>query len=351
MDNQERDRLEKLIVSHVADYRQNEIPKIEVSQVESWLTQFDIIDQPTILAETERFLSRTYISRSVAKAFIAKLVVNKELAGGDPKSFWKDVAFLKLQKTSQSQGDMLTLLNEVLTESFSIPAKQQDSGAKTYVYLDDVCFSGNQIKNDLIQWAEEKNIRDATVHIIVIATYRYGEYYAKNKINATFAPRNITLKFWAMARLENSPGRIPNAEVMWPTKLADDPMVKKWEATFAPGEEYFKPRAPGGQGSTTLFSSEVARETIEQAFLKKGAYIYSLPKNPQRSMRPLGFSALRSPGFGATVVTYRNCPNNAPLVLWWGNPEGGPPLNQWRPLLPRRVRTRDPGADFDVVDI
>ena len=316
MDNQERDRLVKLIVAHIADYRQNEIAIIDAPQVVTWLQQFDAQDQPTILAETERLLSRTYISRAIAKAFVVKLVANKELAGDDPKSFWEDAAFLKLQKSSQSQSDMLTLLNEVLTESFSVSAKQQESAAKTYIYLDDVCFSGNQIKNDLIVWAEEKNIRDANVHIIVIAAYRYGEYYAKREISRVFGPRNIAMKFWALARLENSPGQIQNAEVMsGPTKLPDDPLVKKWEATFAAGESHFIPRVPGGAGSTTLFSSEAARETIEQAFLKKGAYIYSLSKNPQRSMRPLGFSALRSPGFGATVVTYRNCPNNAPLVL------------------------------------
>jgi hypothetical protein len=244
---------------------------------------------------------------------------------------------------------MLGLLNEVLAEKFKIDTASQDSASSTYVYLDDVSFSGNQIKNELSKWAEEKNIQNATVHIIVIAAYRYGEYYIKRELKKSFDARKIAFYFWALKRYQNSPARIADAEVMWPTQLPDETHVNKWKETFAKGEKYFLPRTPGGKGSTELFSSEAARETLEQAFLKKGAYIYSLAKNPTQKMRPLGFSALRTPGFGATLITYRNCPNNAPLVLWWGDPNGNAPLNQWTPLLQRR--TRATGAGFDVADL
>ena len=40
---------------------------------------------------------------------------------------------------------------------------------------------------------------------------------------------------------------------------------------------------------------------------------------------------LESLGFGSLVVTFRNCPNNAPLALWAGDP--------WYPLFPRRTNT------------
>lgn len=261
------------------------------------------------------------------------------------------MGFLRLQSGSQSQTDTLALLNEVIAEKFGLNTACQDSTSNAYVYLDDVAFSGNQIKNDLLQWAKDKNIRNATVHIIVMGVYTYGEYYAKRELKKEFDERKISLHFWASARLENSPGRIADAQVLWPSQLPDEQYVKQWEATLAPHKDYFKPRPPNGKASTTLFSSEVNREVVEQAFLKKGAYIFSLSKNPQASMRPLGFSALRTPGFGATLITYRNCPNNAPLVLWWGDPKGSAPLNQWTPLLQRRPRARIPGADFDVVDL
>jgi hypothetical protein len=351
MDTQERDRLIGLIIGHVADYRQDEIPRVDAARVLSWLQQFEDNDRPIILVETERMLSKTYISRARAKSFIERLAANEELAGDSPKDFWKAVGFLGLQSGSRSQTDMLTLLDEVLADKFGLSTASENSVNNTYVYLDDVSFSGNQIKNDLLQWFEQNKIKDANVQVIVIGVYAYGEYYAKRELRKAFNQRNTRLKFWASVRIENSPNRVKDAGVLWPTQLPNEKYVKQWEATLAPHKDYFIPRPPDGAASTRLFTSEANREVVEQAFLKKGAYIFSLPKNPQASMRPLGFSALRTPGFGATLITYRNCPNNAPLVLWWGDPEGSAPLNQWTPLLQRRPRARGPGADSDVTDL
>lgn len=32
-------------------------------------------------------------------------------------------------------------------------------------------------------------------------------------------------------------------------------------------------------------------------------------------MKPLGYKTYRGLGFGGTIFTYRNCPNNTPLVF------------------------------------
>ena len=351
MDANEQKKLADLVVAHVADYRQDELDRVDAQHVLTWLAQFDEGTRDTILIETERLLGKRYISRVAAKKFIEALATNPKLAGEAPKEFWKGVGFLRLQASSKSQGDMLALLAEVLAEKFGLTTDSQESTNKTFVYLDDLSFSGNQIRNDLSRWVEKNDIRVSSVHVIVMAIHTQGQYYAKRQLLKLFNPRKIRLNFWASFRPENSPLNIKDAEVMWPTHLPDDPLVKKWEASFAAGEQYFNPRPPGGLASTKLFTSEKAREIVEQEFLKKGAYIYSLPQNPTRQMRPLGYSALRTPGFGATVATYRNCPNNAPLVMWWGNPKGNHPLNQWTPLLQRRPRAPDPGAEFDDVDI
>jgi hypothetical protein len=338
MDVNERTQLANSIVAHVADYRIGEIVPINKDRVVTWLNQFDQADQPTILRETERLLGNTYISRTVAKTFIDNLATNEKLTGGDAKTFWSDAGFLRLQSSSRSQADMLNLLGEVLNEKFSLKVDHEESKNSSFVYLDDAVFSGNQIRNDLARWVGEKDIRDATVHVIAMAIYLNGQHYAKTELLKIFSPRNINLEIWSSIRLENRLFNAKEAEVFWPTQLPDEACVNQWKATFPAGQNYFSPRPPAGGPSTTLFSSEESREIIEQAFLKKGAYIYSLPQNPQQSMRPLGYSRLRTPGFGSTLATFRNCPNNAPLVLWWGDPDGRAPLNQWTPLLPRRPR-------------
>jgi hypothetical protein len=348
MDAQERNHLLASIVARAADYRQGEIPPIDEEQVMVWLLQFGQEDRPIILREIERLLRKTYISRQASKTFITNLATNGELTGNAPKAFWETAGLLRLQTSSQSQNDMLALLEEILQEQFGFGAGQEESANRTYVYLDDLSCSGNQIKNDLLRWAEEHEIQNATIHIIVMVLYRGGEYFAGKNLSERLKERNITWKFWASRRLENRRRYAHDAEVFWPTQLPNDEHVDRWRLTLGENNGWFSARPPGGKGSSELFSSEEARDIVEQAFLRGGAYIYSLPQNPAQSMRPLGYSRLRSPGFGSTVITYRNCPNNAPLVLWWGDPNGGAPLNEWIPLLQRRPRAYDAGADFNV---
>jgi hypothetical protein len=53
--------------------------------------------------------------------------------------------------------------------------------------------------------------------------------------------------------------------------------------------------------------------------------------NLNKYQRPLGNMLLETLGFGSLIVTFRNCPNNAPLALWAGDP--------WHPLFPRTTNS------------
>jgi hypothetical protein len=283
------------VVRRVADYRQQEIARVDANYVLKWLQQFEEGDQPIILSETERLLHKTYISRTAAKSWMGKLALNSDLAGNMPKDFWSTSGYLRLQTGSKSQTDMLTLLDEVLSEQFKLSTDSQTSTSNTYLYIDDISFSGNQVKNDLLGWAKKNDIRNAAVHIIVIGVYTNGEYYAKRELKKEFDERKISVRFWASARLQSGIGRIADAGVLWPTKLPDEQYVNQWKATLAPHTDYFKPRPPNGRGSTNLFSSEANREIVEQAFLKKGAYIFSLPKILKLPCDPLGSARFELP--------------------------------------------------------
>jgi hypothetical protein len=88
-------------------------------------------------------------------------------------------------------------------------------------------------------------------------------------------------------------------------------------------------RAGASVGALGNFSSADNRDLLEQEFLVKGAYIRTVCPHLNQYQRPLGNSLLETLGFGTTVVTYRNCPNNAPLVFWAGDP--------WHPLFVRKI--------------
>jgi hypothetical protein len=79
----------------------------------------------------------------------------------------------------------------------------------------------------------------------------------------------------------------------------------------------------------SIFSSEEGRATLEQQFLVAGVKIRRISPYLNEYQRPLGNSVLETLGFGTLIATFRNCPNNAPLALWAGNP--------WHPLFPRRT--------------
>lgn len=336
MDVSERNALVSSIAARLADYRDGQIPRINDARVLTWCNQFDEGDRPTILRETERILSKTYITRAIAQGYVKSLLRDARLVGADPEAFWKSVGFLRIQQTGASQVDMLALLDECLKAEFKgLTAESAASTNQTYLYLDDALFSGTRVKNDINTWAEANDVRDATVLVVCLAAYTGGEWHAKSTLQNSLAARRVKVDFLPRFKLESRRSEARDASVLWLTSVPEnDAHVESWKATLR-RQDWFVPRPPGGRASKSLFSSEESRHIIEQAFFKKGAYIYSLSGNPEEKMRPLGYSNLETPGFGATVTSYRNCPNNAPLVLWWGDPQAQAPLSRWTPLLPR----------------
>ncbi|MBN1545564.1 MAG: hypothetical protein JW902_02780, partial [Syntrophaceae bacterium] len=147
-------------------------------------------------------------------------------------------------------------------------------------------------------------------------------------------------------RIENRKTYRNISEVLWPTTLPDNDMLRKYvseEDKFP-----FEPRKPGGKLINDIFSSEDGRQLLERELLLAGMKIRGYCQNPKKVIRPLGFSAFGL-GFGSMILTFRNCPNNCPLALWWGDPNAAPnhPFNKWYPLLPRKTYSEE--VDFDEI--
>jgi len=329
------------IAAKIADYRTGEIIQPNREHVLRWVGQFDAPMQAELLVETRHFLSRLYVSKTLIEQFIIHLSTNVELTGGNPVTFWSGVGFLDLQYRSQSQRDMLALLSDALHDRFSLNCDRRVSTNARYIYIDDAIFTGNQVLSDLRRWIEHENISDCDVHLVFIGIHKSGFWYARKKLKQIVHSRNIRLHWWRMVEIEDwkKPENVASVSVLWPTHAPDDKYVQRWLAACPDDRERFNPRPHPEQVVPNVnFASENGRELLEQAFLQRGAYIASLPQHGDPHMRPLGYHGLSGPGFGTLLSTYRNCPNNSPLVLWWGHPDAGHPLNQWYPLLPRRTR-------------
>lgn len=343
----ERKSLLASIAETIADYRDGEIDAPTPDHVDRWVRQFSPDVQVPFLGEFAHMLDATYLSRATMSEFFRRQIRHQALAGADPCEFWRKANLLDIQQQGHSQSDICALFGEALKKECGIKSLSEWGKADdAFVYLDDVLFSGSRIGNDLDQWIKTDAPAKGTVHILVMAAYRFGEWKCSERLKeaAVAAKKKLTFHVWAALRLENRMRYEKTSEVLWPAVLPDDAALKSY---MAEEKKFpFKPRTPGGTPEVKLFSSEEGRQLLEREFLMAGMRIRSFSQTPSRALRPLGFSPFGL-GFGATIVTYRNCPNNAPLALWWGDPMASKthPFSKWYPLVPRKTYESEDGFD------
>jgi hypothetical protein len=318
------------IVKTVKDYRVGEIEPIGVEHVLKWSGQFPVADRAIILSELSHVLGQTYVNQKDAKKFLSNLSKNPKLAGDNQKSFWKNTTLLEIQKNGHSQEEMNKLFKSSLLENDFELAK--NGASKNYIYLDDALFTGNRARNDLEIWISEFAPNECSLELIFMITHSSGEWYLSSKIRDAIkkSGKNIKHRIWRALEIENKKSNRNISDVLWPTTLTASSSI------YSGGKFPFEPREAGGDSK--IFSSDAARGRLEQALLEAGMKIRGFSANPSSALRPLGFSPF-GVGFGTTIATYRNCPNNAPLAIWWGDPTAslGHPFRKWLPLLPRKT--------------
>jgi hypothetical protein len=333
-----RRRLLASIANSIEDYRAGEIVKPSPDHVDQWARQFDADVQVPLLGELDHTLKATYFSQDDVRGFFAHQIQHREIAGASPCSFWRSAHILDIQKQGHSQSEIRKLFGLALKDQCGLKLKDCGTPGGAYVYLDDVLFTGGRIGADLSSWIADDAPANFTVHILVIATYRLGEWQCIERLKkvASEAGKKMELHCWAAVRLENRKARRNTSEVLWPATIPEEPTLQAYLAqeTRFP----FQPRQPGGKLEHPIFSSEAGRQLLEEQLLLGGMRIRSFSKNPSSALRPLGFSPFGL-GFGSMIATFRNCPNNAPLALWWGDPDAdkGHPFRNWCPLLPRKT--------------
>ena len=332
-----RDLLES-IAGTIKDYRVGDLPAATPDHVDRWIRQFDADVQRPMLHEMDHVLRRTYFSETAVRQFFDSVIDNAKLTGGDPQGFWGSAQLLDVQQDGNSQAELRQRFCDAVERKWGL---NTGAGESVFVYLDDVLFSGSRIGNDLSAWIANESPQAAMVHILVIATHCLGEWKCRDRLEnaAREAGKRVQFKFWAVLRIENRLFYRNVSEVLWPATVPNDAALSAYMAEET--RFRFMPRAPSARFEHRIFSSEKGRQLLETELLLAGIRIRSLSRQPSPAMRPLGFSPFGL-GFGSMIVTYRNCPNNAPLALWWGDPEAdrSHPFSRWWPLVQRRAYIR-----------
>jgi hypothetical protein len=342
----ERTDLLKSIADTIYDYRAGDFPQPTSNHVARWIAQFDEEVQIPLLQEVDHVLKLTYFDKDLVSDIFDDRVKSENIAGEKPRLFWRSANFLRIQQNGHSQEELLVPFGESLKSQLAVDIDDCGKEGGPFIYLDDAVFSGSRVGNDISAWIKADAPTEAIVHIIVFVVHSLGEYQMLKRLRkeALEAGKKIDFKLWRRLTLENKKYERDTSEVLWPAILPDDEAVKAYIDTE---EKFpFEARKPGGKLKHEIFSSEEGRQLLEREFLLAGIKILGGCKEHKKVMRPLGFSYFGL-GFGSMFVTYRNCPNNCPLALWWGDPEAPPssPLGQWYPLLPRKTYSQ--GIVFD----
>ncbi len=345
----ERNELLALLAATIQDYRAGDLAPRTRDDVDRWIRQFPEGIQVPLLREMGHVLNQTYFTKANVSEFFSKLIGHKALAGDTPCEYWQKAHFLDIQQQGHSQTEIRQVFGEGLLDQCGLEIDSCGADGGDYVYLDDVLFTGGRIGSDLSAWIVNDAPAKGTVHVVVIAAHRFGEWKCSERLKqeAAAADKTLTFNFWAAVRIENRKSNTAVSEVLWPAVVPQDDALAAYLA--AETKFPFEPRKPGGKLEHPIFSSEDGRQLLEGELLLAGMRIRSFSENPSKALRPLGFSPFGL-GFGSMIATYRNCPNNVPLALWWGDPDAGAghPFSRWYPLLPRKTYAQE--VDFDVID-
>ncbi|MBN3238267.1 hypothetical protein DMB85_003770 [Pectobacterium aquaticum] len=314
------------------------------AHVGRWIDQFEERDKLFILEQTLALLRNAYISRN---DYVE--IINSVLSSQRNRSIIPQSAFLNIQEANRgtSQRDLLALL-ETQAEGFEgldivtlsrTSTNQRVAEFNRFIYFDDVCFSGNKALNDITWFVEHFNLSNVTIHVCFLGTHRYATYMLETTLAGRFQGRNITLIIKENGLLKTRENRLTyssSSEVFWlrmngielPDWIQHPEIYTSREGTE---RTHFKPN--------DIFLNMADRYRFEYALTKAGFYILQQSQNPAPILKPLGFSTFPGLGFGGTIFTYRNCPNNTPLAFWWGRYErDGIPnwaLDCWYPLMRR----------------
>lgn len=320
------------IAQVINDYREGEIDRPTSNHVARWVNQFPDVEQNPILQEMLHVLNNSYFNHQSVSDFLNGLILNQQLVNGNPPDFWGSVNFLNIQQGGSSQREMLQQFEINLQNNIGLTLNNCGSPNGPFVYIDDAIFSGNRVLHDLTQWIQSDAPATCIIHIIVMAFHRGGQWYASQRLNkiAQEAGKNISVHWWRCNEIEDRRYCLSQSDVLRPTVFPEDIGVQEYIKYLT--DSGYPPLArtintPPYQ--SPFFSSEEGRQILEKSFLLSGIRIKQMCPFLPEAIRPLGYSILKTLGFGSVIVTYRNCPNTCPPAFWAGDP--------WYPLFPRKT--------------
>lgn len=336
------------IAGILKDYENNEMT---VAHILKWVNQFEEEDREFILSELAVIFKKTYFSKErcleILKGYIVFL--SNHFKYNSVKDFLLNTIFLDLQSEQKSQKELLILLDQILIDEYGLSLNDCGKQHTHYVYLDDILATGNKIFYDLSNWLKQLNLVDISktnyeyikergtkLDICLLCLHTWGYSNVEYRLMQEFDEKiKKCLTFFRYYAVENNI-KAHNAKLnlMLPVENQNNE-IKAYLNTLEGAMKYEDRafRKTIQPSKEELFSSSENRIRLENIFLTKGIEILQQVDNLNvKQLRPLGYTVKshKTFGLGTLFFTFRNIPNNCPIVFWWGS--------NWYPLFKLKNR-------------
>lgn len=328
-------------------YRNEDGIYLSPSDIADWAHQFDH-NAEFILKELSLLLPEVYISRDKAKGLIKKRILFylDLYRYSSVSAFLSNTEFLNMQLPYKSQPAILKLLDEVLAENYEESYLKYLTYPKiNYIYFDDILASGSTIGNHLVEWLNKtdeqgrlnyERLSSDSIRLTVslLGCHSWGLAFQKFRINKTFNEKVGNRIAWFDDYEIQNHAKFFNQRfnIAKPLKGADLFVNTYYASLNATKYEDYAFRDPNTPAKETFFSSAQNRIQFEHIILNKGIEIINMIQGEVKpNIRPLGLinPSYKVLGLGTHFFTWRNIPNNCPLVYWW-EVNG----HNWKPLFP-----------------
>tara|TARA_B100000131_G_C18073737_1_gene595556 strand:- start:258 stop:1406 length:1149 start_codon:yes stop_codon:yes gene_type:complete len=355
----------------VKDYRADEnegVGMVNKDRIEQWVDQFDKKDREFILSETVHIFKDKYLSKFEVKNVLLgaiKSMVKFDNPPADIQSFLSNSIFLDLQPKGKSQGIILEILKSVIKDKLNIKIKTStldklnDNQAKHYIYIDDVLCSGNTYYQDIFDFLNsQSNSGDkyyrkllngnVYVHNCFIFAHRdnFGKKLTQLKLKLHPDINNNFFQCYYHRLIDNTQDSDSKFEILKPIENHQIQEINDYKdkinlqvdryinGKYKKADDYFRdPNIPNDEIFFTSFENRIRYEKI---VLLKGIEIINNSNAVKPNIRALGYSlpSTRDFGFGTICFTWRNVPNNTPLVYWYS-------IGGFKALFPKRKSRRE----------
>lgn len=339
----------------VEDYRNDDGIEMSSDRILQWANQFEPGDRAFVLEETKNILSQRYVTKSTGLKFL-KLGVEKLAESYNyrsPSAFLKNTVLLDLQEEGKSQKALLEMLDGVARKHWGINSSDFASSSKTnYLYIDDVLCTGNTLFYDLKDWlaagGNQRVEQGANIILLYIFVHTLntgklkGRFYYADEVSDGFDYNLISA-----CTVENDyENKNADLDLAFPLRQNQPEAVFDYLNRIDSPLDESVFRAPGRPRDEKLFSSPDNRIRYENILLSEGLSILDSVNVSKENVRPLGYTlpTHKTLGFGTLSFTWRNVPNNTPLVFWYSAPE-------WKPLF--KNKRLDPplsSRSFSIAD-